>query len=103
MAEQVTVGLLVQMQAQPGKKAEVERFLDEGLPLVQREPATTAWFGIRLGPSTYGIFDVFPDEAGREAHLQGEVAQALSDAAGRLFGPPTITRLDVVASKLPGD
>ena len=77
MAEEVTVGLLVTLEAQPGKEAEVERFLDAGLTLVQQEPATTAWFGIRLGPSSYGIFDVFPDEAGREAHLQSQVAQAL--------------------------
>jgi quinol monooxygenase YgiN len=102
MAEEVTVGLLVTLEAQPGKEADVEEFLKAGLPLVQQEPATTAWFGLRLGPSTYGIFDVFPDEAGREAHLQGQVAQALGEAAGRLFGPPTITRLDVLASKLPG-
>jgi quinol monooxygenase YgiN len=102
MAEEVTVGLLVTLEAQPGKEAEVERFLDAGLTLVQQEPATTAWFGIRLGPSTYGIFDVFPDEAGREAHLRGQVAQALGEAVGQLFGPPTITRLDVLASKLPG-
>ena len=70
----VSVGLLVRMQAKPGKETDVENFLRGGLPLVQEEPATVAWFGIRLGPSTFGIFDVFPDEAGRQAHLAGKVA-----------------------------
>ena len=73
----VSVGLFVRMQAKPGKEADVENFLRGGLPLVQEEPATVAWFGIRLGPSTFGIFDVFPDEAGRQAHLTGKVAAAL--------------------------
>ena len=75
----VSVGLLVRMQAKPGKETDVENFLRGGLPLVQEEPATVAWFGIRLGPSTFGIFDVFPDEAGRQAHLTGKVAAALME------------------------
>ena len=69
----VSVGLIVKMQAKPGKETDVENFLRGGLPLVQEEPATVAWFGIRLSPSTFGIFDVFPDEAGRQAHLSGKV------------------------------
>ena len=77
----VSVGLFVRMQAKPGKEADVENFLRGGLPLVQEEPATVAWFGIRLGPSTFGIFDVFPDEAGRQAHLTGKVAAALMEKA----------------------
>ena len=70
--------------------------------MVREEPKTTAWFGIQLGPSTFGIFDVFPDEEGREAHLSGRVAAALMDDVGELFQEPTIERIDVVASKLPG-
>src|SRR5437667_2532539 len=76
-AGMVTVGLLVRFEALPGKEDEVERFLAGALPMVEEEPATTAWFAIRLGPSTFGIFDVFPDESGREAHLSGRVAEAL--------------------------
>lgn len=102
MANAVTVGLLVRMEAKPGREAEVEQFLNAGLPLVQAEPATTAWFGIRLGPSTFGIFDVFPDDAGRRAHLSGRVAEALGQNTGELFGEPTIEQIDVIASKLPG-
>jgi len=69
---------------------------------VQEEPATTVWFGIRLGPSTFGIFDAFPDEAGRQAHLTGRVAAALMAQAGDLFAtPPSIEKVDVLASKLP--
>ena len=98
----VSVGLLVRMQAKPGKETDVENFLRGGLPLVQEEPATVAWFGIRLGPSIFGIFDVFPDEAGRQAHLTGKVAAALMENAPELFEqPPTIEKIDVVVDKLP--
>lgn len=98
----VTVALLVRLEAKPGKETEVESFLRGGLPLVQDEPETTAWFGIRLGPSTFGIFDAFPNEAGRQAHLTGKVAAALMAKASELFSkPPTIEKVDVLAVKLP--
>src|SRR6476661_11264760 len=98
----VNVGLLVRMQAKPGKEADVENFLRGGLPLVQEEPSTVAWFGVRLGPSTFAIFDVFPDEAGRQAHLTGRVAEALmANASALLSTPPTIEKIDVLAAKLP--
>ena len=72
-------------------------------PIVQAEPATTAWFGLRLGPSTFGIFDAFPDEAGRQAHLSGRVAAALMAKAGELLAkPPSIEKVDILAAKLPG-
>ena len=99
----VTLALLVRLEAISGKEAEVESFLRGGLSLVQEEPATTAWFAIRLGPSTFGIFDAFPDEAGRQAHLTGQVAAALKAKASELFAqPPTIEKVDVLAAKLPG-
>jgi len=98
----VKAALFVRLEAKPGKEAEVECFLLEGLSLVQQEPATTVWFGIRLGPSTFGIFDAFPDEQGRQAHLAGEVAAALMAKAEELFTkPPAIESCDVLASKLP--
>lgn len=98
----VNVALFVRLEAKPGKEAEVESFLRGGLPVVQGEPATTAWFGLRLGPSTFGIFDAFPDEAGRQAHLSGRVAAALMSKAPELFAqPPTIEKVDVLAAKLP--
>ena len=99
----VKVALFVRLEAKPGKEKEVESFLLSGLPLVMEEPATTAWFGIRLGPTTFGIFDAFPDDAGREAHLSGKVAAALMAKAGELFSePPTIEKVEVLAAKLPG-
>jgi quinol monooxygenase YgiN len=98
----VKVALFVRLEAKPGKEAEVESFLKSGLPIVQEEPATTAWFGIRLGPSTFAIFDAFPDEAGRQAHLTGRVAAALmAKASDLLASPPAIEKADVLASKLP--
>ena len=102
MANTVTVGLLVRMEAKPGKEADVAEFLKGGLALVEAEPATTAWFGIQIGPATFGIFDVFPDEAGRQAHLNGRVAAALQERGDELFAqPPTFEQVDVLASKLP--
>ena len=99
----VTVGLLVRLEAKAGKEAEVERFLEGGLALANEEPDTTAWFAIKMGPSSYGIFDVFPSDAGRRAHLQGRVAEALMAQAADLFAePPDIGQLDVLAAKLPG-
>src|SRR4029453_11320847 len=98
----VTVALLVQLEAKPGKEADVEAFLCGGLTLVEAEPATTVWFGIRLDQSTFGIFDAFPDEAGRSAHLSGRVAAALGEKASELLAnPPTVERVDVLAVKLP--
>jgi quinol monooxygenase YgiN len=98
----VKVALFVRLEAKPGKESEVEDFLRSGLPRVQEEPATTAWFGLRLGPSTFGIFDAFPDESGREAHLAGRVAAALMAKAPELLAqPPSIAKLDVLAAKLP--
>lgn len=97
----VKVALLVRLVAKPGKEKEVEDFLKSGLSLVQQEPATTAWFGIRLDPSTFGIFDVFPDEAGRQAHLSGQVAAALMAKAPDLLSEaPVIEQVDVLAAKL---
>jgi quinol monooxygenase YgiN len=99
----VKVALFVRLDAKPGKEKEVESFLLSGLPIVQAEPATTAWFGLRLGPSTFGIFDAFPDEAGRQAHLSGRVAAALMAKAGELLAkPPSIEKVDILAAKLPG-
>lgn len=98
----VTVGLLVRLEAKPGKEADVERFLKGGLALVNEEPDTTVWFAIKMGPSTYGIFDAFPADAGRQAHLQGRVAEALMAQAADLFSEaPDIAPVDVLAVKLP--
>ena len=98
----VKVALLVRLEAKPGKENEVEQFLRGGLEIVQDEPATTTWYALRLGPSTFGIFDTFPDDSGRQAHLSGRVAAALMAKAGELLSkPPQIEKVDIVAAKLP--
>ncbi len=83
-----TKALFVKLEARPGKEDEVAKFLRDGQGLVQQEPATTAWFGIQLGPTTFAIFDAFPDEAGRDAHLLGKVAKALMEKAPELLAEP---------------
>ena len=99
----VKLALFVRLEARPGMEEDVRRFLLEGLLLVEQEPATAAWFGLRLGPSTFGIFDAFATEDGRQAHLSGQVAAALMARASELFAsPPSIEKLDVLAAKLPG-
>ncbi|MFL9933574.1 antibiotic biosynthesis monooxygenase [Paraburkholderia sp. RL18-103-BIB-C] len=99
----VKLALYVHLEAKPGKEQEVEAFLLGGLPLVEQEPATAAWFALKLGPSSFGIFDAFDDEAGRDAHLNGKVAAALMAKAGELLAsPPSINKVDVLAAKLPG-
>jgi quinol monooxygenase YgiN len=98
----VTVGLLVRLEAKPGKADEVAHFLGQALPQVEQEPATTAWFAIRLGPSTFGIFDAFPDNSGRKTHLSGPVAAALMASTPNLLTElPAIEMHDVLAAKLP--
>jgi quinol monooxygenase YgiN len=97
----VTVGLYVRLEAKDGKEDEVASFLQSAQPLAQDEPDTTAWFAIKMGPSTFGIFDVFPDDSGRQAHLNGPIAAALMEKAGELLSEaPRIEQVDVLAAKL---
>ena len=97
----VHVALLVRLEAKPGKEDEVAKLLISALPLANAEPATTVWFALKLGPSTFGIFDAFPDESGRQAHLAGPIAAALMAKAPELLAaPPTIEPVDVLAAKL---
>jgi quinol monooxygenase YgiN len=99
----VSVGLLVGFKAKPGKEDEVESFLEGGLAAVLDEPATTAWFAVRISESEFAIFDAFPDDSGRQAHLNGRVAEAVMARADELFSePPDIRPVDVIASKMPG-
>ena len=96
----VTVGLLVTITAKPGKEQEVADFLASALPLAEAEPQTIAWFAIKLADDTFGIFDAFPDDQGRQAHLNGPIAAALMARAAELLAtPPEITKIDVLAAK----
>ena len=98
----VTTGLIVRLEAKDGKEAELTRFLVDALPLVQEEPETVAWCAIKAGATSFAIVDVFPDEAGRRAHLEGAVAKALNEKAGELLAEPaSIEQVEVLAAKLP--
>lgn len=101
MAAPVTVGLLVRLEALPGRELDVEAFLQQGLGLVADEPGTARWFALRFGPTSFGIYDAFPDDSGRQAHLTGKVGQALADNTGTLFSEPSIEPVDVIAEKPP--
>ena len=99
----VKLALFVRLQAKPGKESAVADFLASALPLANAEAKTTAWFAMKFGPSTFGVFDAFADEAGRQAHLEGPIAAALMANAEALFSaPPKIERIDLLAAKLPG-
>lgn len=98
----IRVGLLVRLQAKSGKETEVARFLESGLALANQEAATPIWFALRLGSATFGIFDAFADDAGRKAHLGGQIAAALMAKAPELLAePPQIEHVDVLAAKIP--
>jgi quinol monooxygenase YgiN len=96
----VKLALFVRLEAKPGKEADVEAFLQAGLNMANEEQATPIWFALRLGPTTFGIFDAFHDEAGRQAHLNGPIAQALMAKASELLAtPPSIEAVDILALK----
>jgi len=96
-----TVSLFVRLEAKPGKEHEVAAFLKQGLALANQEPTTPVWFALQLGPSTFGVFDAFRDEAGRQQHLSGPIAQALmTKAPDLLAAAPTIERIDVLGAKV---
>ena len=97
----VKVGLIVRLEAQAGKEDELFAFLRGALPLVEDEPRTVVWLGLQTGPASSAIVDAFLDEKGRQAHLAGAVAAALTEKAGALLAyPPEIERVDVLAAKL---
>ena len=99
----VRVALAVKLEAKKGKEAELAAFLKGGLALAHQEPATTVWFALQFGPSTFGIFDAFPDDSGRKAHLNGPIAAALMAKAPELLAsPPSIEPVDIIAAKVPG-
>jgi quinol monooxygenase YgiN len=98
----VKVALLARLEAKPGKEAAVESFLKSALPLANEEAFTPVWFALKLGPSTFGIFDAFADDSGRKAHLTGKIAAALMAKAGELLAEaPRIEQVEVLAVKLP--
>ncbi len=94
--------IFARLEAKPGKEADVEKFLEAGLGMANDEATTPLWFALRLGPSTFAIFDAFADDSGRQAHLTGPIAAALmANASELLAGPPSIEQLDVLGAKLP--
>ena len=98
----LTLSLFARLEAKPGKEEEVAAFLMQGLELANQETTTPLWFALRLGPSTFAIFDAFRDEAGRQIHLNGPIANALmTQAPNLLAAPPVIERMEVLGAKLP--
>ena len=98
----LNVALFARLEAKLGKEADVVKFLQVALEMANQEPTTLMWFALRLGPSTFGVFDAFADEKGRERHLTGPIAKALTDQTPNLFSvPPVIERLDVLGAKMP--
>lgn len=97
----VSLGLFVRLEAKPGKEKEVASFLAQALEMANQEATTRLWFSLRLGPSTFGVFDAFSDESGRQTHLNGPIAQALmANAPNLLAAPPSIERTEILGAKL---
>jgi len=98
----VSLGLFVRLEAKPGKEKDVAAFLTKALEMANQEATTRLWFSLRLGPSTFGVFDAFSDESGRQIHLNGPIAQALMANAPNLFAaPPSIEKTEILGAKLP--
>jgi quinol monooxygenase YgiN len=92
---------LARLEAKPGKESAVQDFLISALAMANQEARTVVWFALRLGPSTFGVFDAFADEEGRQAHLTGPIGQALMARSAELFSqPPQIDPVEVLAAKL---
>jgi quinol monooxygenase YgiN len=99
----VKLALLARLEAKPGKEAAVQDFLAGALPLANAESKTVCWFALKMGPSTFGVFDAFADDAGRDAHLSGPIAAALmANADALLSQPPVIEKVELLAVKMPG-
>jgi len=95
------LSLFVRLEAKPGKEEEVAAFLMQGLQMANQEPTTTLWFALRLSPTTFAIFDAFPDESGRQTHLNGPIAKALmAQAPNLLAAPPSIEKAEILGAKL---
>jgi quinol monooxygenase YgiN len=99
--QMLTKALFVRLEALPGKEKELADFLTQARSIVMEEPGTIAWFAIQLGPSTFGVYDAFPDEEARDAHLAGGVGQALGANTGVLFSEPQIEHVDILTEKMP--
>ncbi|HEX9201738.1 MAG TPA: antibiotic biosynthesis monooxygenase [Acidobacteriaceae bacterium] len=94
------LAIWVMLKAKPGKEAEVEAFLKQGAVMSKDEPKTVNWYGVKIAPGMYGVFDTFDDEAGRDAHLSGEIAKALMASAPDLFSNEIrIEKMDILADK----
>lgn len=92
--------ILALIEAKPGKEQEVGELLRGAQALAAAEPGTLTWYAFQVGPRSFGIFDTFGDDAGRTAHLEGKIAQALMTKADELLaGPPSIRKVDVLAAK----
>lgn len=92
--------LYVPLKAKPGKETEVEAFLRQGATMAKAEQGTLAWFGLKESAGSYAVFDTFDDEAGRDAHLNGDIAKALMAKASELFAEPVqIHRIEILANK----
>jgi quinol monooxygenase YgiN len=92
--------LLARVEAKPGKENEVLSFLKNALPMANAEPDTIRWYALQLGPSTFGIFDTFETEQGRQAHLDGKIAEALMANASELLATdPVIEKVELLAIK----
>ena len=100
----LSLGFFVRLEAKPGKEKDVAAFLKQGLQMANQEPTTPLWFALRLGPSTFGVFDAFHDESSRQAHLNGPIAKALMALAPDLFAvPPSIERTEILQAKVSQD
>lgn len=96
----VKLALLARLEAKPERSAEVGKMLESAVSLANAEAGTVHWFALRFGPNSYGVFDTFANEGGRQAHLEGQIAQALGKNADLFSKPPSIEKVELLAAKV---
>jgi quinol monooxygenase YgiN len=96
----VKLGVLARLEAKGGQSEALAAFLEKGREIAAAEEGTVTWYAFRLGENSFGIFDTFEDESGREAHINGEIPQALAQVGPDLLAAdPDIQLVEVIAVK----
>jgi hypothetical protein len=95
----VTVGVRAEFEFKAGQEAAAQDFFDNGRLVVETQPGTTRWYAFQVGPTTYGAFAVFADEADRDALLAAGGPQSSRTNADLFERPPTFEKVDIIASR----
>ena len=96
----VRLGILALLEAKPGKGDDLGAFLESGRAIAVAEQGTVTWYAFKISDISYGIFDTFETDDARNAHLGGQIPQALAQVGPDLLArDPDIRTVDIIAVK----